>query len=157
MLNVNQLRDLIIKPVLQDLLLFSLDAIELLVFTCACESDGGSYIHQVRGPALGIYQMEPATYNDIWVNFIAGRNDIKLQLLHHFDAPRMPSEDRMVYDLRFATAMARIFYLRVKEKLPDSSDPHSIWDYYKTYFNTPAGKANKQDAMRKYQLFKNNG
>ena len=65
MLNIAQFRDLIVKSTLNDLLLYSEDAEELLVFTCAVESLGGTYLQQVKGPALGIYQMEPVTYNDI--------------------------------------------------------------------------------------------
>lgn len=153
MLNASQLRNLIIKPALLDLLRYSEEAEELLIFTCATESNGGTYIHQVKGPALGIYQMEPATYNDIWVNYINYKNDLKLQLLHKFDAPRIPEEDRMVYDLRYATAMARIFYMRVKEELPKANDVDAIWNYYKKYYNTVLGKAEKEESIAKYKKF----
>jgi hypothetical protein len=151
MLNSSQLRELIIKPALSDLILYSEDAEELLVFTCANESDGGSYLKQVKGPALGIYQMEPETYNDIWQNYIISKNDLYLKLLHSFEASRMPSEDRLIYDLRFATAMTRIFYSRIKEPLPKATDIDGIWNYYKTYYNTSAGKADYNQALDKYQ------
>ncbi len=155
MLNSAQLRVLIIKPVLLDLSLYSEDAIELLIFTCANESDGGSYLKQVDGPALGIYQMEPATYNDIWQNFIYKRMDLKLKLIHHFNAATMPPEDRLVYDLAFATAMSRIFYLRIDEPIPKSNDTTAIYNYYKKYYNTAAGAANYQQAVEKYLQFIN--
>ena len=153
MLNSTQLRELIIKPALLDLVLYSEDAVELLIFTCAIESDGGSFLKQIKGPALGIYQMEPATYNDLWVNFIAHRNDIKLQLLHSFEALRMPPEDRLIYDLRYATAMARIHYARVKESLPDKSNRQALWNYYKKYYNTLKGQSNYNEAFAKYNTF----
>lgn len=154
MLNSSQLRELIIKPALQDLNLLSDDAIELLIFTCANESDGGTYIKQVGGPALGIYQMEPATYNDIWQNFIIPNHSIGIQMLHNFNAGRMPEEDRMIYDLRFATAMARLFYARIPSPLPRSIDITGMWNYYKTHYNTSAGKADHDQAVRKYTEFK---
>ncbi len=153
MMNVDQLRRLIIAPALADLVLLSDDAVELLVFTCANESNGGEYIHQINGPALGIYQMEPATYNDIWQNYIIGNNSLSLQLLHNFDAPRMPDEGRMIYDLRFATAMARIHYCRVVEELPKRYDVDGMWKYYKKYYNTGLGKADYQEAIAKYDEF----
>lgn len=154
MLNCGQLTEFVIKRALYDLQMLSDDAVELMIFTCANESSGGTYLHQVKGPALGIYQMEPATYNDIWQNFILFKSSILIQLVHNFDAPTMPSEDRLVYDLRFATAMARIHYARVKEPLPKANDVEAIWNYYKTHYNTSAGKANWIQANDAYHRFK---
>lgn len=155
MIDGSQLRTLVIKPALMDLVMFSEEALELLTFTCATESQGGTYLKQIKGPALGIFQMEPATYNDIWQNYINNHNDIKLKLLHNFNAPVMPDEERMIYDLRFATAMARIHYLRIPEPLPRLHDLDGLWDYYKKYYNTAAGKADYHGAMNAYQLFRN--
>lgn len=153
MLNAYQLKSLVIEPALYDLVMWSEAAEELLLFTCANESDGGSFIHQIGGPALGIYQMEPTTYNDIWQNYIRGKIDLYLKLLHSFNAPTMPSEERLIWDLRFATAMARIHYARVDKPLPAASDIDGIWNYYKTYYNTNLGKADYHDAIEKYNLF----
>ena len=153
MLNISQFRELIIKSSLSDLLLNSQDAEELLVFTCGVESLGGTYLQQVKGPALGIYQMEPTTYNDIWQNFIIPDNKLGLRLFNNFDVSRMPSEERLIYDLRFATAMSRIFYLRIQEPLPPANDVDAIWDYYKKYYNTVKGKAEKNESIRKYRDF----
>lgn len=153
MLNINQFRELIVKSSLNDLLLYSKEAEELMVFTCAVESIGGTYIHQVGGPALGIYQMEPTTYNDIWQNFIIPDNKLSLRLSNNFDVNRMPSEERLIYDLRFATAITRLFYLRIQEPLPAPTDVNSMWDYYKKYYNTLKGKAVKDESIKKYHDF----
>jgi hypothetical protein len=155
MLNVEQLRELIIKPTLLDLVMFTEDAMELLVFTCAVESEGGTYLKQLKGPALGIYQMEPATYNDIWANFLKDKNSLLLMLLSNFNITYMPSEDRLIYDLRFATAMARIHYARFLEKLPHAADTMGLWKYYKQYYNTPEGAAEMLPSISKYQKFIN--
>lgn len=156
MFNIAQFRELIIKSTLNDLMLYSEDAEELLIFTCAVESMGGTFLHQVNGPALGIYQMEPATYNDIWQNFIKKSGPLSLKLFSNFDVNHMPSEERMIYDLRFATAMARIHYLRVKEPLPNCKDVDAIWDYYKKYYNTSKGAANRFESTNKYcEFFRN--
>lgn len=153
MLDAEQLRELIIKPTLRDLVMLSDEAVALLMFTCAVESDGGSYLKQIEGSALGIYQMEPETYNDIWQNYISNKTFLYGIMVSNFDCMRMPSEDRLIYDLRFATAMARIHYRRISEKLPDANDVHSIWDYYKKYYNTVEGKAKKEEALLKYYNF----
>jgi len=153
MLNAKQLIELIIDPALKDLVMYSEFASDLLVFTCATESAGGTYIKQLKGPALGIYQMEPTTYNDIWQNYIKGKNDLQQILLYNFEASRMPSEDRLIYDLRFATAMTRIYYARIKDPLPKLASLDNLWNYYKTYYNTELGKADYHRALDAYMEF----
>ena len=85
MLNYIQLKELIIIPTLHDLVSFSDDAVQLLLFTCAVESDGGTYLKQLKGPALGIYQMEPETHNDIWQNYIKSKTSLALMMMSNYD------------------------------------------------------------------------
>lgn len=153
MMKATQLRELIIKPALQDLVMLSESAVELLIFTCAVESNGGSYLKQINGPALGIYQMEPEDYNDIWQNYLANNNRLLMMLSTNFEVNRMPSEDRLIYDLRFATAMARIHYERISAPLPLANDVDAIWAYYKQHYNTPSGAAVKDLSLYKYYAF----
>ncbi len=153
MLDCSQFRSLIVEPVLSKLRVYSKNAEELLVFTCAAESLGGTLLHQIKGPALGIFQMEPNTYTDIWVNYIRARNQLATLMAMHFGCNKIPDVERMVYDLHFATAMARIHYLRMPSNIPDAKDVDGIWEYYKKYYNTEKGKAKKEDAIKKYQDF----
>lgn len=153
MINCAQLRSLIIKPALEGLQLYSEDAEELLIFTCAVESDGGTYLHQLNGPALGIYQMEPETHNDIWHNYIHFKGSFSLILISNFDCAYMPSEDRMVYDLRYATAMCRLHYARIKDPIPHKNNVDALWEYYKLHYNTVNGKAQKDRSIAAYNRF----
>lgn len=153
MLDCSQFRSLIIEPVLSKLQMYSKQAEELLVFTCAAESLGGTLLQQVKGPALGIFQMEPNTYTDIWVNYIHSRNQLATLLALHFGCNKIPPVERIIYDLHFAAAMARIHFVRCPGKLPDIKDIDGIWDYYKKYYNTDKGKAKKEDSIKKYQDF----
>lgn len=153
MMKADQLRELIIKPTLIDLVMFTEEAMELLVFTCAVESNGGTYIKQLKGPALGIYQMEPETYNDIWENYIKKKAMLLTNIIHNFEITRMPSEDRLIHDLRFATAMTRIHYARVPEALPPKTDILGMWNYYKNYYNTSEGAATQNQSVQKYLTF----
>ena len=151
--DARQLRELIIKPALDSLQMYSVEAEEMLVFTCASESLGGTYLKQVKGPALGIYQMEPATYTDIWENYIKYKTNLISIFALNFDAARIPNPERMIYDLRFATAMARIHYRRCKESLPKAGDTKAMWEYYKKYYNTPLGKAEEESTLKHYLKF----
>jgi hypothetical protein len=153
MLDCSQFRSLIVEPVLSKLRLYSKNAEEILVFTCAAESLGGTLLQQVKGPALGIYQIEPNTYTDIWVNYIRARNQLATLMAIHFGCNKIPEVERVIYDLHFATAMARIHYLRMPGNLPDAKDIDGIWDYYKKYYNSEKGKAKKEDSIKKYQDF----
>jgi hypothetical protein len=155
MINVHQLRELIIKPALEDLQMLSDDAVELLVFTCAVESMGGSYLKQMNGPALGIYQMEPNTYYDIWQSYLIGKASLYMKLHVNFEVHRVPDSYRLIYDLRFATAMARIHYARVSEILPSHNDVKQLWEYYKNHYNTSLGAATQTQSIQKYLTYIN--
>lgn len=117
---------------------------ELLMATCAQESLMGHYRRQVDGPALGIFQMEPATYQDIWTNFLAYHQG----LLRWAVAP--PAE-QMVLDDELALCMARVQYRRVPEALPEANDLRGLWMYYKAYYNTPLGDATIDQFYSRYK------
>jgi len=153
MIDIEQLKEYIIAPALSSLQAYSDDAVELMLFTCAVESDGGKYIHQIKGPALGIYQMEPETYTDLWINYVRHSNRIQQLLAVNFDAPIMQLADRLIYDLKFATVFARLQYMRNPETLPDRHKPNDIFEYYKKYYNTASGKATKAASIKKYKAY----
>jgi len=155
MIAIKHFRECIIRPALDQLKLYSVAAEELLVITAAQESLGGTYLMQSdvrgypKGPAMGIYQMEPATYLDLFNNFLA---------YHTLWLDRIaPGEiaaanvGRMVYDLKYATMIARLNYYRVKEALPQ--DFEGQIRYYKKYWNTELGAATLADVRRNYALF----
>ena len=69
-MNTEQLLELIITPTHKYMGgNYQSDSADLLsLCTAAIESDCGYYIKQLNGPALGVWQMEPATHNDTWDN-----------------------------------------------------------------------------------------
>jgi hypothetical protein len=70
MIDPRQFRALIVRPALESINLWSQQAEDLVMGTAAQESRL-IYLRQLgNGPALGLFQMEPATHNDIWVNFL---------------------------------------------------------------------------------------
>lgn len=153
MFHVEQFRKWIVEPALEYIGLYSADAVELLVFTCAVESAGGTYLKQIKGPALGIYQMELETYNDLWQNYITENSSLLTRLVTNFHCTRVPDEERLIYDLRYASAMTRIFYARIPSPLPSHTDLNAIWKYYKQHYNTKEGKATAASSIQAYQTF----
>ena len=158
MIKASQLSELIIKPALLDLVLYTDEALQLLMFTCAVESVGGAYLKQEKGPALGIFQMEPATYWDIWDNYIKNKLNLMLILGTTFNAHSVPPEERLIYDLRYATVMARIHYERVSAPLPVANDIDAIYEYYKLHYNTSEGLLRKTPPFKSIRLlFRDSG
>ena len=139
-----QLKNYIIKPSLEDIGLYSQSAENLLLGTACTESNCGEYVHQVNGPALGIYQMEPATHYDIWSNFLKYKENIVRNILLLCNFNEAPDSQEMVCNLKYATIMARIHYLRVPKVLPSANDLNALGDYYKQYYNTPLGKGSSE-------------
>jgi len=157
MINVKQLEELIIVPTLQYLepeIPFSDAAVELLKMTAAHESHLGSYIAQVGGPALGIYQMEPATEDDIHRNFIDYRHGLSDQLYGLINNVLFtPPVPELVNNLAYATAMARVHYYRDKYPLPDVMDIEGLAQYAKRVYNTVEGKAEWRDYYNAYNRY----
>lgn len=155
MINVKQLEELIIVPTLQYLepeIPFSDAAVELLKMTAAHESHLGSYIAQVGGPALGIYQMEPATEQDIYSNFLCYNKGILHKVNGLAGSKKQPSPV-LVSDLTYATAMARVHYYRDKYPLPDAMDIEGLAQYAKRVYNTVEGKAEWRDYYNAYNRY----
>jgi hypothetical protein len=139
-----QLVKYIINPVLASLGLKSNSAIVLLTGTAAIESHMGRYLHQKNGPALGIYQMEPNTHTDIWVNFLKFNKELANKVFNVADIGSSNIiHERLIYNLKYATALARIHYLRVKEELPQQNDASGMAYYHKKYYNTVLGDSDK--------------
>lgn len=154
MINNQQLRELIIQPVLKAIGLYSQEAEDLLVGTCAHESKGGTFLAQVKGPALGIYQMEPATHKDIWTKYLSNNTDLMRSILGICRLQYMPDAPTMIHNLYYATAMCRVHYRRVAEVIP--KDLKGQAEYYKKYFNTPLGSATPQEYIDNYRTFMGN-
>ena len=149
MIDEKQFKECIIIPTLQHLdpiIPYSTAAVELLLGTAIVES-GLTYLRQLgRGPALGVYQMEPATYNDIWRNYLRYNKTLAdlVRTLDSYEAP--PLSHALTGNLFYATAMARVHYLRVKEAIPNEleyNEEHSyifaLAQYWKDHYNTHLG------------------
>jgi len=141
-LNTRQIKALIVAPTLQALGLASPAAINLLTGTALAESRA-AYVQQVGGgPALGLWQMEPATHDDCWTNFLDFPAQSRLATVcHRMRAPDLSATAQLVTNLRYACAMARIRFYRAPEALPLATDAAGLSAYHKAYYNTSLGAA----------------
>ncbi len=142
-MQAQQLHDYIIKPTLEYMggNYDSKNARFLLLCTAAIESKCGHYIKQINGPALGVWQMEPATEDDIWVNCDALNNadfNCDISSLQVDCGATLNSED-LILSPAYACAMARLKYSMDSEPLPGYNDFKAVYEYYKRIYNTPLG------------------
>lgn len=155
-----QLRKYVIEPALWSLdptIPYSVEAVHLLIMTAAHESRLGTYLHQVRGPAQGIYQMEPATEQDIWANYLDFRPNLK-ELGRRVRTTEHLTNQELTWNLKYATVMARIHYFRVPAPLPRAVTFTTIEayitalaEYAKEHFNTVEGAATVTDYSRAFK------
>jgi hypothetical protein len=159
-ISCKDLRELVVRPTLQHLRLWSPAAEDLILGTAAQESAMGTYLAQLNGPALGIYQMEPATHDDIWNNFLHYK-DILADNVQDLLTGSSTSEASFLFDgsnelignLYYATAMCRIHYLRVPEMLPVHKDIKGYAAYWKKYYNTELGEGTEEEFIANYKKY----
>jgi len=142
----------LIRTTLTPLGLYSTNAEELLCATCAQESLLGVYRQQVNGPALGIFQMEPEDFNDIWKNYLAYHAALANQIsaIGGMAPGLVVPASLLINNDPLAIAMARVHYERAPGALPDAADLAGLWSYYKQHYNTPEGAAKQADFYRNY-------
>ena len=147
MINAGQFRQYVIREPLEAVNLWSPEAEKLLLGTAAQESRLGAYLRQVgKGPALGVFQMEPATHNDIWDNFLAYREQMISRLRKYISG--IPED--MVVDMRHACIMARLQYYRRPEPLPEVDDLEGQALYWKLHYNTIHGAGTQAEYISNY-------
>lgn len=107
------------------------------------ESGFRATVQSGGGPALGWFQMEPVTYEDIWDNYLRYRPalaDAVKSLCNEANA----SLDQIQTNPHFASAMCRVKYLRSSLPLPKNT-AFNLCQYWKQVYNTPLGKGKVDD------------
>lgn len=136
MLNLDQLRKLVIQPSLQALRLYSIEAEQLLVGTALVES-GLSFIAQVPNPiARSIWMIEQPTYNSLRLNLISNQG-MAQQALDFLWMDAFPTtHDYLAGNVYAACIFARLKYMSVKKPLPPVDDAEKVARYWSQYYNT---------------------
>ena len=155
MLDPIQFRMLIVQPLLKYLepeIPYSKTAENLLMGTALHESRL-YWLKQNGGPALGLFQMEPATHDDIWENFLINRPKLKAKIQSLIPSPPLNGEwlhQQLITNLFYAAAMARVHYFRSSDPLPDNT-PEGLADYWKEVYNTSRGAGTRDQFIKHYR------
>lgn len=140
-LDISQLKHEIIAPTLQAIALDGPAAVNLVTGIALAESRA-AYLRQFNGPALGLWQMEPATHDDCWTNFLNSTAQSVLRgRIEGLLSPE-PRLTQLVSNLRYACAMARVRLFRAPAPLPSATDAVALSAYHKQFYNSVLGAAN---------------
>jgi len=137
-MNPIDFHDYVIVPTLDQIGLNQPGASFLLLGTALVESDLERLRQIGDGPALGLYQMEPDTYNDLWLWLTQYTREQELAPSISRLAAQWPhGATQLMANTAYATAMARCLYRRRPEPLPfppRDIEAHAL--YWKTHYNT---------------------
>lgn len=132
--------------------LYSPDAVELLLLTAAQETHLGRYIHQIGGPALGMFQIEWNTYQDLMKNWLRYRDGLD-EIVAKWQSPGVRDRLDLMGNLPYQIVIARLIYRRVPKPLPDNRSHTAMAQYWKKYWNTELGKGTVDEAVANYQKY----
>lgn len=120
-------------------------AVQLLTGTAVHESGGLVHRVQVGGPALGLFQMEPSTFEDLFKSFLDYRPALRGRVLALADNARGAQlVDELVENDPFACACARMRYYRSSHALPEQDDLRGHAAMWKAVYNTRLGKGTEE-------------
>jgi len=144
---LQQFQIFIVRPTLEHLgEKFTGLAAERLILGTMLQESRGKFIDQITGkddttfgPAVGYFQMEKATHDGIWSNYLDFRKDLAFRV-RNLMAPTPTPFEQLASNLRYAIAMCRLKYWRAKEPMPDGDDLEELANYWKDHYNTHKGK-----------------
>lgn len=121
-------------------------AADLLMATAAQETALGTWLVQEDGPALGVFQIEPESLDDLELVLTPAQKAALATL-----GSAAPLVDQLAGNLVLAAAVCRLFYWQVPEPLPPDTVA-GLWGYYKAHYNTLFGAATESEFLMALKL-----
>jgi hypothetical protein len=140
MIEPSAARNLYVIPALNRLGLYSVQAERLLMGTAAVESNFVNFVQFSGGPARGMFQMEPLTFNDMLNRVLANKKHAAIKAAAFaMSTNNPPTFVELTTNHLFAAAMARIKYYSIAAPIPIDLDSQA--QYWWTYYNgrSPGG------------------
>ena len=164
MIDPDQFRELLLEPTLKKMVRWGFAgadepaAINLMLGTCWAESQGGTYLHQVGGPAMGIYQVEIPTHTDVWRNYLR-YSSRAAHVVNILPLDARPDEaygmnadwhNQLITNLEYAVVIARLLYYRQSFEWPDQDDLEALGAIWKEFYNTHKGAGSVEHFVHSY-------
>jgi hypothetical protein len=128
-----QARDDFILPALQHIGLHTPDAERLLMGTAAIESNFINFVQFGDGPARGMFQMEPPTFDDLTTRILGAASHAALGAkVAELAAPDQPGFLLLQTNHKLAAAMARVKYFSIPAAIPSTlaGQANYWWRFY---------------------------
>lgn len=122
------LRELIIRPVLQQLNQWSPAAENLLLGTAACESQLAFRLKDASTTTLGLYRISPESHLNLWDNYLVTDPDLASKVRGFASQQqflKLPHNE-LITNLSYATSIAWMIYRSNKIQLPDENDIYGL-------------------------------
>ena len=145
MIDLKQYKKYILMPVLEALEMDTPEAVDLMIGTAMQES-GLKYLAQWKaGPAIGFFQMEPATAEDIVYRYAQNKDQKFRTKVHQAVQLGIPAwlltplelKRELTVNLALQVMLARLKYYMVPDPIP--TDMTGQARYWKKYYNTHLG------------------
>lgn len=138
----------------------TVEEVQLLLGTCATESDFGKYRKQIKGPARGIFQIEPFTGCDLIDRVLKSSKykhvyDWVLScMLHYTPGNKTILGNCLTHNDELSIILCRTKYLTDKKPIPQTLE--GIAKTWKRVYNTHLGKGKVDDFIIKYNKYVGN-
>ena len=90
---------------------------------------------QTNGPALGFWQMEPFTHDDLWKTYLPRHPEISAVLMNTLKG-KAPSAEYLETNDTYACLMSRVLLYRIPAPLPNALSATGWASYWKKWYNT---------------------
>ena len=126
----------ITEKVCKDLDMYSENSVKLILSTGYAES-GYRALEQTKGPAVGFFQIEPNTIDDVLDNYVKYRPHLMNSLI---DLGLIQGEEHfsVMSNIALQVAFCRLCYRRVPNAIPNNIE--DMAKYWKKHYNTEKGK-----------------
>tara|TARA_R100000388_G_scaffold92724_1_gene76149 strand:+ start:6805 stop:7275 length:471 start_codon:yes stop_codon:yes gene_type:complete len=146
----------IIKYTLIKMDMYSEEACDLVYETGMAES-GYRALEQKGGPALGFFQCEPETADDILKNYVIFRSAISQKLIELGMPAKIMADIKspdhidvlkycLITNIALQVAFCRLKYRRDKDPIPTTKKARAA--YWKKIYNTKLGKGTVEHYMK---------
>lgn len=135
MIDILDVRHLLIRPCLEAIGLHSRAAENLLVGTGLVESEFRHLI-QLNGIALSFFQIEPNTFNWL-IKKLSNDKELMLKTIRFLGYATLPTNSsQLLNSFALACILARLKYWYVPERLPAADNIEGLAKYWGKYYNT---------------------
>ena len=139
----------VVDPVLKLLDLHSAAASNLLLGTALVESGLVHRRQKGGGPARGLFQIEPATFHDVYRRYLPRRTGL-LARVNGLLFPDCPPADQLYDNDRLGCAIARLKYWMCPLPLPPADDLPALAAYWVRHYNA-GGKGTIEKFIAAYR------